>query len=269
MKTSLSKGIWIPEELWQNEDLTVMEKLFVVKINALDGKEGCYASNSYFSDYFKLSKSRCSVIIKNLKEKGYIVIKYFYEEGKKLIERRIIKIKKDITKFFNGANEAQDMDKENESSLIIENKEGLKDLYLEDRYSESDKELIEVHKKVIGYLNEKCGTNYKYTIEKTKKLINDRIKEGNILQDFIEVIDKKYKDWINSNMSIYLRPETLFGEKFENYLNEKIIDKKVFFNNFKYNRGQSYNSNFSNANNKSKAASEELNSNYGEPFPFD
>ena len=265
MKTSLSKGIWIPEELCQNEDLTVMEKLFVVKINALDGKEGCYASNSYFSDYFKLSKSRCSVIIKSLKEKGYIVIKYFYEKGKKLIERRIIKIKKDITKFFNSANETEDMDRKNESSLIIENKEGIEDLYL-DSYFESDKELIEIHKKVVGYLNEKCSTNYKYTIEKTKKSINDRIKEGNTLQDFREVIDKKCEEWIDTNMSIYLRPETLFGEKFERYLNEEIIDKEIFFNNSKYNNGQAYKDNFSNSNNTSKVATEELNWEYCKPF---
>ncbi|WP_290441200.1 hypothetical protein [Clostridium gasigenes] len=31
METSC-KGIWIPEELWQNEELTVMEKLFAIKI---------------------------------------------------------------------------------------------------------------------------------------------------------------------------------------------------------------------------------------------
>lgn len=252
MKASLSKGIWIPEELWQNADLTVMEKLFVVKINALDGKEGCYASNSYFSDYFKLSKSRCSVIIKSLKEKGYIVIKYFYEEGKKLIERRVIKIKKAITKFFNVDNEVDDIDKENESSIITQNEE-VEDSFLDIYFEtiESNKELIDIHKEIVDYLNDNCGTNYKYTIEKTKNLINDRLKEGNTLQDFIEVIDKKCEEWIDTNMSMYLRPETLFGEKFERYLNEEIVDREIFFNNSKYNSGQAYKSK-SNSYNKSE-----------------
>ena len=61
------KGIWISTEIWQKEDLTLIEKLFIVKIDSLDGEKGCYASNRYFGEFFKLSKSRCSAIIKNLK----------------------------------------------------------------------------------------------------------------------------------------------------------------------------------------------------------
>ena len=99
------RGIWISTEIWQNEDLTLIEKLFIVKINALDGEKGCYASNRYFGEFFKLSKSRCSAIIKNLKNKGYIAINYVYEEGKYAIERRVIKIKKSVDNMVKIAKE--------------------------------------------------------------------------------------------------------------------------------------------------------------------
>lgn len=92
------KGIWIPSELWLNSDLKVMEKIFLVEIASLDGINGCYASNGYFSDFFDLSKTRCSAIIKSLQQKGYIRIRRFYEDGKKSLERRIIKINKEIIK---------------------------------------------------------------------------------------------------------------------------------------------------------------------------
>ena len=42
---------------------------------------------------------------------------------------------------------------------------------------------------------------------------------GNI-DDFKTVIDKKADDWIGTDMEKYLRPETLFGTKFESYLNQ-------------------------------------------------
>lgn len=73
---------------------------------------------------------------------------------------------------------------------------------------------------IINYLNLKAGTNYKSTSEKTKKFIRARMNEGFKLEDFKIVIDKKVLDWKNSDMNKYLRPETLFGTKFESYLNQ-------------------------------------------------
>lgn len=72
---------------------------------------------------------------------------------------------------------------------------------------------------VINYLNKVCGTSYKTTTNKTQSLINARIKEKFTLDDFKLVIDSKYKEWGNDDkMKQYLRPETLFGTKFESYL---------------------------------------------------
>lgn len=76
---------------------------------------------------------------------------------------------------------------------------------------------------IIKYLNEKTNKNFKATTPKTKTLINARIKEGFAVDDFKIVINKKVNQWLNDNkMTAYLRPETLFGTKFESYLNETV-----------------------------------------------
>ena len=69
-------------------------------------------------------------------------------------------------------------------------------------------------------------TSAKYSTKKTKTVIKDRWNEGFDLMDFQTVIKKKCDEWIGTDMEKYLRPETLFGNKFENYLNQKIITKK-------------------------------------------
>lgn len=79
----------------------------------------------------------------------------------------------------------------------------------------------DIYSPVISFLNKKLNTTYKSTSKKTKGLINARLKEGFTLQDFKTVIEIKTKQWLNDPaMAKYLRPETLFGIKFESYLNE-------------------------------------------------
>lgn len=85
---------------------------------------------------------------------------------------------------------------------------------------EEDKER-ELYSSIVSYLNEKAGTKYKATTEKTKKAIHARLSEGFTLEDFKTVIDKKHTEWKGTEFEKYLRPETLFGTKFEGYLNAK------------------------------------------------
>lgn len=81
-------------------------------------------------------------------------------------------------------------------------------------------------KNIISYLNTVCNTNYKHTTQKTRKCISARLNEGFTEQDFYVVIDKKSKEWMETDMEMYLRPDTLFGTKFEGYLNQRIIKSK-------------------------------------------
>ena len=79
---------------------------------------------------------------------------------------------------------------------------------------------------IIDYLNNKLGTHYKDETKKTRDLIKARFNDGFNLEDFIIVIDKKYEDWKNSEQAKYLRPETLFGNRFESYLNQMKVGSK-------------------------------------------
>lgn len=84
-----------------------------------------------------------------------------------------------------------------------------------------------IRKEVIDYLNQKLGTSYKPNAFKNKKAINARVNEGYTVEDFKTVINNKVNDWGNdSKMSKYLRPETLFGTKFDSYLNEVQISSQ-------------------------------------------
>jgi uncharacterized phage protein (TIGR02220 family) len=75
---------------------------------------------------------------------------------------------------------------------------------------------------IVTYLNEKANTKYKSSSNKTKDLIKARWNEKFTLEDFKTVIDKKTNEWLHDpTMNMYLRPETLFGTKFESYLNQK------------------------------------------------
>lgn len=80
----------------------------------------------------------------------------------------------------------------------------------------------------LGYLNAKLCTRYSLTNEKTQRLITARFNENKkyTVADFKEVIDKKVKEWKGTEMEKYLRPETLFGTKFESYLNQKEVVAK-------------------------------------------
>lgn len=78
----------------------------------------------------------------------------------------------------------------------------------------------EIYAAVIDFLNQKAGTQYKPTSKATQQHINARLAEGHTLDDFRTVIAKKCAEWLgDSKMEKYLRPETLFGTKFEGYLN--------------------------------------------------
>ena len=80
--------------------------------------------------------------------------------------------------------------------------------------------LSETTKKVIDRLNELAGTSYRVSSNSTRAKIQARLNEGYKLDDFIVVIENKVRDWKNTDMAKYLRPETLFGNKFEGYLNQ-------------------------------------------------
>ena len=75
---------------------------------------------------------------------------------------------------------------------------------------------------IIEYLNEMAGTHYRPQTNATIGLIKARMNEGFTVEDFKTVIGKKCYEWKNdSQYAKFLRPQTLFGNKFESYLNQQ------------------------------------------------
>lgn len=88
---------------------------------------------------------------------------------------------------------------------------------------EKNKELINQVEEIINYLNSKSDKNFRFNNKNTIKDIKARINDGYNIADCKRVIDIKTLQWKNTEYDKYLRPKTLFGNKFEDYLNEKII----------------------------------------------
>ena len=99
----------------------------------------------------------------------------------------------------------------------------------EDTYLKQ-KDFNEKVDKIISYFNLVCSTKFKSNTSATRKLIKRHLNEGFTIDDFTKVIELKYNDWgkkpvkfSNGQMSNeYLRPATLFGDKFESYVYEAL-----------------------------------------------
>lgn len=97
-----------------------------------------------------------------------------------------------------------------------------------DKNSIEENSIIYIVEQILDYLNLKTSKHFKKSSIKTQKLIKARLNEGYKLEDFKRVIDIKTKEWLNDDkMNTYLRPETLFSNKFEGYLNQKEKDLTI------------------------------------------
>ena len=225
------KGVWIPKEIWLSTDLKVMEKLILVEIDSLDNEDGCFASNEHFSKFFSLSKNRCSEIIKSLEKKGYIKIDYIYQEGSKAISRRVIRCVRNIDGGIRNIDNPIRKTEEGYSENREDNNTSFNNTFSN---TSNKKDIVEQssttplpYEEIVQYLNQKTNKNFKHTSKVTQRHIRARLAEGFTVSDFKQVIDKKCSDWLrDQKMKEYLRPETLFGTKFESYLNSKTTTTK-------------------------------------------
>ena len=182
-------------------------------ISSLCAEKGhCWATNEYFATLFNVSEVTISRKIKKLENKKYITIEY--EKRGCEVKKRTIRLTKLIIDGYQSCySTINKVDKENN----INNKNTNINNNIYSR---------EIEKNIIDYLNKKLDSNYKYDSKKITELIKARLNQGFKEEDFYKVIDKKYNEWNDSEMAIYLRPTTLFGTKFEDYLNQKEVKKK-------------------------------------------
>ncbi|MBS4200303.1 conserved phage C-terminal domain-containing protein [Bacillus sp. FJAT-49732] len=196
----------IPANVRYDQEITPNAKLLYGEITALCNEKGyCWASNSYFADLYGVSKVSISKWINQLVDNGYLTSEIQYKDGSKEIFNRYLRIVNvPIKEKFNTPIK----DKFKDNNTVINNTTN----------NTLDIPFVEI----VTYLNDVANTNYRHATKKTKDLIKARWNEGFRLNDFKTVIDIKTKEWLSDNkMNMYLRPETLFGTKFESYLNQK------------------------------------------------
>lgn len=189
------KGVWIPKEIWLDTRLNMLDKGILTEIDSLDNEKGCTASNKYLSEFCQCSETKVSTAISKLIELEYIYVESF--DGRtRVLKSRLSNFKRQTLNILKA--DIKNFKTINKDNNIID------------------------YKYIVDYLNSKAKTNYRYQTPKTQSLIRARINEGFTQDDFKVVIDKKCSEWINTDMAQYLRPETLFGNKFESYLNANI-----------------------------------------------
>ena len=204
------KGIWIPAEVWLDERLNPLEKVILMEIDSLDcGDKGCYASNEYIAGFCQCSESKVAHAVTRLVEFGYVSRKSF-DGRQRILQSRLAKFARQNSKVCKA--DVQNLQESNiDSNIDISSS-------IKKEYKESSQE-SDFTVAVVDYLNEKAGTHYRAGVAKTQSLIKARANEGFTEADFRTVIDKKCADWIGTEYEQYLRPQTLFGTKFESYLN--------------------------------------------------
>lgn len=141
------------------------------------------------------------------------------ESAKRMRKKRLIE-QKDSNKYIASqcAHNVQKCDTEIEKELEI-------DKEIEKEKPSSGKPDSIPYSQVIDYLNNETGKSFK-NVESNRKLIRARFHDGFTLDDFKKVIDTKAAEWRGTDMEQYLRPITLFGTRFESYLNQKPVKPK-------------------------------------------
>lgn len=95
----------------------------------------------------------------------------------------------------------------------------------ENTKTENNNNKLLICKEVISYLNLKAKKNFKIDTTSHQKFIKARLKEGYVLEDFKKVVDIMVAKWKGTEYEQYLQPQTLFGNKMDNYLNQPMPRK--------------------------------------------
>lgn len=99
----------------------------------------------------------------------------------------------------------------------------------ENTKTENNNNILSICKEVISYLNLKAKKNFKVNTASHQKFIKARLKEGYVLEDFKKVVDIMVAKWKGTEYEQYLQPQTLFGNKMDNYLNQPMPRKVQSF----------------------------------------
>ncbi|HFG9473551.1 hypothetical protein E1H45_20400 (plasmid) [Clostridioides difficile] len=226
---------WAENSLVDREDLSIYEKMiYIVLIRYSDEESCCFPSYKTISKKARCSERQVSNVLKSLEEKGLLIRKKRKRKGSNEKESNLyilLSAKQEVQHTMpNVRNEvlnptacgAVHVRNEVPSNKTNINKTNLtNNIYSSAEQKEEKTKDKEIYKRIVDYLNKTADKSFKSTTKKTISLIDARLKEGFTEEEFYKVIDNKVLNWLdNDKMNAYLRPETLFGNKFESYLNE-------------------------------------------------
>ena len=188
-----------------------------------------YKTYAEWNDELLLSEYQVRRSAKILKEKGFIDTKLKKANGSPTLHYKVnmVELSESILNKLKNRNQTN-LSNDSEVSLVSLTVDDTVDEQTVDS-NKSRSSTTPPYKEIVDYLNEKGEKQYKHTTNKTKSLIAARFNEGFTLDDFKRVIDVKSKEWKGDpKMDEYIRPQTLFSNKFESYLNQKeaLADKK-------------------------------------------
>lgn len=161
-----------------------------------------------------LTTQKVRTILKKFEKEGYIKFLTSGSKGKESTLELTIKQQLFNNNTTNKTEQLQQVEDLGNNNLTTNQQQS------NNTTKKKEKDNNNIYSLVIDYLNRKASTNYRSTTKNTQSFINARLKEGYTVEDFKKVIDNKSKEWLNTDFEKYLRPATLFGTKFENYLNE-------------------------------------------------
>ncbi|MCP8855956.1 conserved phage C-terminal domain-containing protein [Latilactobacillus sakei] len=204
----------IPANVRYDKRLIQGAKLLYGEITALSNQKGyCWASNNYFMKLYEVSRFTIQAWLKSLEDCGYINRQVVYKEGSKEIQARYIGITSYPSQEKLATPSKENLPVNNTSfNNTVNNTNNIKPL--------SGKPDPIPYAEIISYLNQVTGKSFK-NVETHKKLIRARWHEKAALDDFKKVIDNKSSEWLGTDMAKYLQPSTLFGNKFDQYLNQQ------------------------------------------------
>ena len=224
----------IPANVRYDKDLPANAKLLYGEITALANEKGyCWASNAYFADLYAVSQRTIIRWINDLADKKHIISEKIYKENSKEIAERRLWIATKLPSDKSDIPSCQSCHEPSDKSVmrgsdrnVTDNNTSFNNTF---NNTVNKRDIVEQsptsplpYADIIDYLNQKTGKNFKSAAKATQKNIKARFNDGFTLEDFKRVIDIKCEEWLkDSKMSTYLRPETLFGTKFEGYLNSK------------------------------------------------
>lgn len=185
-----------------------------------DGENEYTGSVQYLCDFCGgVSKPTIINALKNLIEQKYISRREEIINGVQF--NRYKAILPPVKKFNGGSKEILSGEVKNFNG-------GSKEILPNNKSNNKSIENKDIYINIIARLNEKSGMNYKHSSKATQSHINARLAEGYTVEDFYTVIDKKCAEWRGTDFEKYLRPSTLFGSKFENYLNAPATHQKTY-----------------------------------------